>query len=64
MFLLSKIYDQQLNSYIETIGLNIKNVFTFMFSVSRSLLTERKAMKENAPMTDRLMAKALSLHVE
>ena len=30
----------------------------------RSLLAERKAMKENAPMTDRLMAKALALHVE
>ncbi|XP_078355848.1 tetratricopeptide repeat protein 38-like [Oculina patagonica] len=30
----------------------------------RSLLTERKAMKENAPMTDRLMARALALHVE
>lgn len=30
----------------------------------RSLLTERKAMKENAPMTDRLMGKALALHVE
>lgn len=30
----------------------------------RGLLTERKAMKENAPMTDKLMAKALALHVE
>ncbi|XP_027035594.1 tetratricopeptide repeat protein 38-like isoform X2 [Pocillopora damicornis] len=32
--------------------------------LARSLLTERKAMKENAPMTDRLMGQALALHVE
>ncbi|XP_072051406.1 tetratricopeptide repeat protein 38-like [Amphiura filiformis] len=30
--------------------------------LARSLLAERKAFKENAPMTDRLMAKALALH--
>lgn len=37
---------------------------TIVFFLSRSLLTERKVMKENAPMTDRLMGKALALHVE
>lgn len=30
----------------------------------RCLLAERKAKKQNAPMTDRLMAKALALHVD
>ncbi|XP_015747661.1 PREDICTED: tetratricopeptide repeat protein 38-like [Acropora digitifera] len=32
--------------------------------LARSLLTERKAKKNNAPMTDRLMAQALALHAE
>ncbi|XP_031563216.1 tetratricopeptide repeat protein 38-like isoform X2 [Actinia tenebrosa] len=31
---------------------------------ARRLLAERKALKENAPMTDRLMAKAMAQHVE
>jgi hypothetical protein len=30
----------------------------------RRLLAERKALKENAPMTDRLVAKAMAQHVE
>ena len=47
--------------------LNLKWSTDFHFNLFlcfRSLLAERKAMKENAPMTDRLMAKALALHVE
>jgi len=46
--------------------LNLKwSTFSFQKCLFfRSLLAERKAMKENAPMTDRLMAKALALHVE
>lgn len=32
--------------------------------LARSLLTERKAKKNSAPMTDRLMAQALALHAE
>ena len=39
-------------------------LFYTCFLSSRSLLTERKAMKKSAPMTDRLMGKALALHVE
>jgi hypothetical protein len=30
--------------------------------LARSLLVERKALKENAPMTDRLVARAMALH--
>ncbi|XP_069105797.1 tetratricopeptide repeat protein 38-like [Argopecten irradians] len=30
--------------------------------IARSLLTERKALKQNAPLTDRLMAKAMAVH--
>eukprot|EP00106_Octopus_bimaculoides_P002224 XP_014769666.1 PREDICTED: tetratricopeptide repeat protein 38-like [Octopus bimaculoides] len=33
-------------------------------NLARSLINERKSLKENAPMTDRLMAKWLSLHGE
>ncbi|XP_071101465.1 tetratricopeptide repeat protein 38-like [Haliotis cracherodii] len=31
---------------------------------ARSLLMERKALKENAPMTDRLIAKAMAVHAD
>ncbi|CAB4038550.1 Hypothetical predicted protein, partial [Paramuricea clavata] len=30
--------------------------------LARSLLAERKAKKENSPMTDRLMLKAVAMH--
>ena len=42
----------------------VEYIFVSKILFFRSLLAERKAMKENAPMTDRLMAKALALHVE
>lgn len=32
--------------------------------LARSLLYERKSLKENAPMTDRLMARAMAIHID
>ncbi|XP_067666237.1 tetratricopeptide repeat protein 38-like isoform X2 [Haliotis asinina] len=42
----------------------IKSPSTEHHKLARSLLMERKALKENAPMTDRLIAKAMAVHAD
>ncbi|KAK7091233.1 hypothetical protein V1264_008945 [Littorina saxatilis] len=42
----------------------IKSPKALHHKLARSLLTERKALKECAPMTDRLIARAMSLHAD
>ena len=44
------------------IHLNLHNLNFFFLSILSSLLNERKVWKPNAPMTDRLMAKAIEAH--
>lgn len=41
----------------------IKSSLTAHHRIARHLLIERKALKENSPLTDRLIAKALACHI-
>ncbi|XP_067123043.1 LOW QUALITY PROTEIN: tetratricopeptide repeat protein 38-like [Centruroides vittatus] len=42
----------------------IKSLLTAHHKIARNLLIERKASKENSPMTERLIAKALACHAD
>jgi hypothetical protein len=43
---------------------SIPVLFSSIIFIYRQLLAERKCLKENSPLTDRLMAKAMAISVK